>query len=144
MNLLYIAGPYRQYTDIKGVVHSRAENVLHATAALDRLLSMGYSVICPHKNTEGMENYCSDPGRYLIADMEQIRRCDGLYMLKHWEKSNGAKAEYHFALSLQKVVFIEGIMEPDDPSTLFSDWRVKPTHTPTIAKNPMRTPVAWP
>jgi hypothetical protein len=36
--------------------------------------------------------------------------CDGLYMLKDWESSKGAKAEKKYALEKNKKIFYEGEM----------------------------------
>lgn len=37
-------------------------------------------------------------GDRIIADLEILKDCDGIWMLENWRDSNGATCEYYFAL----------------------------------------------
>ncbi len=87
MKIIYVAGAYRNKTEW-GLV----QNIRHAEAASIKLWQKGWAVICPHKNTAHFGGLCPDD-TWLKGDLEMLKRCDAIYMLKGWEKSVGAQAE---------------------------------------------------
>ena len=94
MQLAYVAGPYRAETEWKVKLNIRnAERVALA------YWSMGYAVICPHKNTSLMGGSLPD-SVWLEGDLEMLRRCDVIVMVPGWENSSGAKAELEEAKRL--------------------------------------------
>jgi hypothetical protein len=90
--LCYTAGPYR---DRRGewYVH---QNIERAAAVALELWKMGFSTICPHKNTSFFGGFCPD-ATWLAGDLEMIRRCDLVVLLPGWENSEGSKAELAYA-----------------------------------------------
>lgn len=42
---------------------------------------------------------------HIVADLQQLRHCDGLCMLENWHTSRGANIENYFALGLGIPVF---------------------------------------
>ncbi len=87
MKVIYVAGAYRNSTEW-GLV----ENIRHAERASIRLWQDGWAVICPHKNTAHFGGLCPDD-TWLKGDIEMLKRCDAIYMLKNWDKSEGALLE---------------------------------------------------
>ncbi len=87
MKVIYVAGAYRNKTEW-GLV----ENIRHAEAAAIKLWQEGWAVICPHKNTAHFGGLCPDD-TWLKGDIEMLKRCDAIYMLKGYEGSEGAMIE---------------------------------------------------
>lgn len=58
------------------------------------LKKQGYEPVNPWRldKTE-----CKDFDDYMMVDLAELRKCDGIYMLANWLKSNGAHVEYYFA-----------------------------------------------
>jgi len=91
MKLVYIAGPYRADTP-SGIV----ANIRAAEAVAIKYWQKGYAVICPHKNTALFDGLCPDM-TWLKGDLEILKRCDIIVMVKGWSKSSGAREERRFA-----------------------------------------------
>jgi nucleoside 2-deoxyribosyltransferase len=90
MKLIYIAGPFSNDDNLRIEV-----NILKAKKAMRELLKKGWAVICPHANTAGFqhENEIED-SIYYSADLEMLKRCDAVFMLKDWKHSHGAVNEH--------------------------------------------------
>ena len=104
MKLVYIAGPYRAKT-----IYGVAQNIHNAAEVAIKYWKQGCAVICPHKNT-GFLDGCTgelDDHIWLMGDLEMIRRCDAIVMMKNWKESAGARAELGLALSLKKEVIYD-------------------------------------
>ncbi len=71
--------------------------------AEEKLLKMGHAVLNP---TVIPPMFSWE--QHLHIDYAMIDICDGLYMLKDWESSKGAKAEKKYALEKNKKIFYEG------------------------------------
>ena len=89
MKLIYVSGKYRSKT-IFGV----ALNIWRARRAARRLWKAGFAVICPHMNTAFFNG---GEGIYIRGDIEFVKRCDAIYMLKNWQNSAGASIEFQVA-----------------------------------------------
>ena len=65
------------------------------------LLNKGHAVINPVKN----------PGfsyrEYIDMGLNELMRCDAIYLLKGWEQSNGANLEYLYATTVGLKVYEE-------------------------------------
>ena len=44
---------------------------------------------------------------YIDMGLNELMRCDAIYMLKGWEKSNGANLEYLYATTVGMAVIME-------------------------------------
>ena len=107
MQVLYISGPYSAPTE-DGIEN----NIDRAREAAQRLWDMGYVVICPHLNSAHMEG---SPETFISGDLEIIRRLqpgDGLYMLRGWQYSRGARREWRLAHELGLRIWHQGWDEP--------------------------------
>ena len=65
-------------------------------AAAKTLRAKGYEVVNPAE-IEGDQNNWNACMR---EDIKHLMACDGVYMLKGWETSNGARLEYYLATTL--------------------------------------------
>jgi hypothetical protein len=91
MKIAYISGPYRADSP-NGIYH----NIQKARKVAIKYWGKGYAVICPHLNTAFMDGACPDHV-WLEGDVEILKRCDLVVMMKGWEKSEGARHEYKVA-----------------------------------------------
>lgn len=107
--LAYISGPYRSDTP-EGV----KANIETADRAAKWLRSLGWGVICPHKNSEGDDN----DEACLAADLTIIDRLspdmDAMYMLDGWIDSLGAVREYYHAYDRGLTIYRQGTREPPE------------------------------
>ena len=92
MKIAYIAGPYRSETH-----HGIELNIREAEAVAIKYWKLGYAVICPHKNTAHFDGLAEDD-IWLKGDLEILRRCDVIVLMKTWQKSTGAKEEHKEAV----------------------------------------------
>ena len=81
--VVYIAGPYRGDT-----LYEIVRNIRRAEAVAFKYWHMGFAVICPHMNTALLDGACPDEG-----DLELLRCCDIIVMMKGYSDSTGALAE---------------------------------------------------
>jgi dienelactone hydrolase len=98
--ILYIAGAYRGKTE-----NDIFENIMRARQVARRLWMEGYVVITPHLNTMFMDGGC--PEIFLAGSLLILRRCDGIYMLRNWPTSEGARKELELAKQLGLEIFFE-------------------------------------
>ena len=97
MKVVYIAGPYRADTP-----HGIVENIRRAEDVAITYWRRGYAVICPHKNTALLDGACPDE-TWLKGDLELLRRCDIIVMMKGYEHSTGARAELQEANKIRSA-----------------------------------------
>lgn len=96
MKLIYVAGKYSEktYSEID-------DNIRKAEYASVKLLSLGWAVITPHKNTAHYEIYeAAEKLNYKVFmdnNFEILQRCDALFLLKDWQNSKGARMEAEHA-----------------------------------------------
>lgn len=101
MKVIFVSGAYRA-TSVLGI----EQNIRHAEAASVELWKQGWAVYCPHKNTAHFDGIMPD-SVWLEANLEILKRCDAIYMLRNWEQSVGATQEYKLAVELGKSVLYE-------------------------------------
>lgn len=113
MKLIYIAGPYRPYTNADGVLVDTAHNIsiaeLTAVHLVDTLGHLGLFPVVPHLNTRDFENQVkkNDDQYFLDGTMALLERCDAmlLTMPNADVVSVGTKAEVHRAYQLGIQVY---------------------------------------
>jgi hypothetical protein len=94
VKLVYVAGPIDNPNPEKV-----KENIERACKEAAWFWQKGFSVICPHANTKNVEDYCSlDRDQWIDGDLEQVRRCDAIYLCEGWEESEGCKKELKEAI----------------------------------------------
>lgn len=116
MDMIYVAGLYSRNGE--GLPATPAEievNVAHAARLAAKLWDAGWSVICPHCNTHQVAQYAKTMTgeKWVDGDIEQILRCDAIFMLHGWKKSPGAQREREAAQAYGLRVYYE-----DDPTDL--------------------------
>ena len=94
MNVIYVAGPYRSNCEWQ-----LEEFLRHSEDISLRLWAEGWAVICPHKNTAHFGGaWGISDSTWMKGDIEILKRCDAIYMLKGWEQSQGARRELEVAI----------------------------------------------
>ncbi len=88
MYLCYVAGPYRGLTPAQV-----RKNIEAAESEAAYLWQNSFSVICPHKNTEGLERVIFDQDVFIEGDKVQVVRSDILILLDNWHLSVGSTKE---------------------------------------------------
>jgi hypothetical protein len=98
---IYLSGPMTGVRD-------QNRPLFHAEAK--RLRELGYDVVSPAE-------ICPDPKASweacVRADIAQLVYCHGIAMLPDWERSRGARLEYHIATQLGMPVFIASEIAAD-------------------------------
>jgi hypothetical protein len=107
---LYISGPIGGYAD---------GNLPAFAAAATRLQQKGHEPVNPHDISGDHDGPCARGkassmvdhehryGCYLIQDLAGLAQCDGLFALRGWQNSPGAKAEVAFAEALKLEILYE-------------------------------------
>jgi len=96
--IVFISGPYRART-----IFGRMLNIYRAWRAARDLWRTGHTVICPHANSALMEGAAPDE-HFLAGDLEILKRCDALYLMLGWWRSEGARMELQKAKEWGKVI----------------------------------------
>ena len=91
--IIYISGPMKGIKDGNKKEFAEAEKYLKLR---------NHTVINPHNITGLSYNDC------MRKDICEMMKCDAIYMLRGWEKSNGAKCELKIAIDLEmRILFQE-------------------------------------
>lgn len=85
--VVYVAGPYRAKTPFQ-----IAGNVRRAMECGLDVMNMGFTAMIPHANTAGMDGELSDE-YFLESTKELMRRCDAVFVMPNWARSEGARGE---------------------------------------------------
>lgn len=126
--IIYVAGPYRKFTDEQGIVHTVQENIDRAMAISATLWEAGHIAFCPHGNTAHIETYMQKklpPERYLQGDIELLKLCDAIYMLPYWRYSDGARGEHQKAINLGMPNYYHPNLPPLHPTEVRCPEQVK-------------------
>lgn len=92
MKVLYISGPYSN-----GDWEIMSMNIMRAREVAIKLWKQGFAVICPHSNTAHFDALIPDKQVFIRGDLEILKRCDVIYMMRDWLTSYGAKCELRLA-----------------------------------------------
>ncbi|MDP2692202.1 MAG: DUF4406 domain-containing protein [bacterium] len=106
MKVIYTAGPY---TDHRGSFFIW-KNISRAAEEAHWLLCNGYAVICPHLNTQYLDSNNENgatPRKILQQDLELIKRCDGILLLRGWEYSHGVREEIKFCMKNNIPIYLD-------------------------------------
>jgi len=117
--LIYIAGPFRGPTpyDVRKNVEAARDVGLWVAR------NGGYPVI-PHTMTADFDKQLDD-AFWLAGTLELLRRCDAIYLMKHWQSSQGAQNERVTAQLLQLPIFEYRDYQFADPLVEWIDaWKV--------------------
>jgi len=101
MKILYIAGKYRGRN-----IREVQQNIEKASDVAFKYWEKGFAVICPHKNTSFFDSDIPDKV-FLDGDLEILKKCDGIVMMKDWDKSVGAINELKLAKELKLDIIYE-------------------------------------
>ena len=83
--ILYIAGPMTADTEVE-----YTQNIAWAAMIGEILFKMGHKVFIPHCNTGHIRVPFSE---IMDQDLTFLRMCQGIVLLKGWERSEGTKVE---------------------------------------------------
>ena len=111
MHKIYIAGPMSGYPNFNFEAFDRVETAL---------IAAGFEVVNPARHSRIMLKKIAKQGRsfnqddyrkVLRYDIGKLRECQGIYLLRGWERSYGAKRELCYALRHNKNVVLEPCQE---------------------------------
>ena len=85
---VFISGPYRSKWGLAGVIW----NIFKAWRAGRKLVREGYSVFVPHLNTALMDGL-QPVDFFLNCCLKELPNFEVIYMMRGWEKSEGAREE---------------------------------------------------
>jgi Domain of unknown function (DUF4406) len=94
LKVIYIAGPFRD-RPAKGKPYSQwqqTQNIRRAEEAALWVWKHGGVAICPHLNTMNFQGEVPDEV-WLKGDLEILRRCDAVALLRNYHSSKGAMEE---------------------------------------------------
>lgn len=85
----------------------------------DMLRKMGYEVFNPttsglgqHAESLAQKNGTTFYEEIMLLDQQELKKCDGVFMLDDWRMSPGARSELAFARALLRPVYFDFSMEP--------------------------------
>ncbi len=124
--LIYVAGPYGADTEYIPLEELDAylaspeaqadieANVQHAMEVAAKLWDAGHAVICPHANTHMVSKLTESMTheRWLAGDFQMVQVCDAIYMLRGWQDSRGALAEFECATRNRLLTYFEDGRQP--------------------------------
>lgn len=99
MRVIYIAGPYRAATPREVEL-----NIRMAETAMHDVVQLGLYPMCPHTMTRYFDGTGTDQ-YWLDATLAIMERCDAVYMVPGWQRSEGSRAEYAAALAQGMPVY---------------------------------------
>lgn len=107
MKVLYVAGKYSGPTHDGQSYAIINRNIMIAREWAMKLMALGGLVtLVPHLNSYHMElDFTSSQEFWYNADLELLRRCDGVFFMPDWEQSKGANVEKEFAAKHQIPAF---------------------------------------
>ena len=87
---------------IAGAITRNPNYKAQFATAEERLLAEGHAVVNPVKN-KGFSYK-----EYIDMGLNELMRCDAIYLLEGWEFSYGARLEFFYASTVGLKVFKEG------------------------------------
>ena len=96
MKSVYISGPLRADS-----LYKMHLNVRLARDEAELLWKLGFAVLCPHLNTDGMVGMLEDERRFREGDLILMNSIDMIDMLPGWEESEGSVIEHARAFELK-------------------------------------------
>ena len=83
----YVAGPYRALSEWQ-----LEEHIREAESVAIELWKMGFSVLCPHKNTAHFGGILPDD-KWIEGDLQWLPFADVVVLVEGWRKSRGTEIE---------------------------------------------------
>lgn len=108
---VYISGPMTGLPESNHPAFYAAEEQFAFYAAEEQLKKCGHKTVNPAviaKHLREIAFFYEDPEPswldYMAADLHVLPRCDGIYMLRGWWRSRGARIEFVLALMMRKKI----------------------------------------
>lgn len=89
---------------ISGAISGTDDYMERFQRAEDKLNAEGIDTINPAKVNENLPFTYEE---YMKIDLFMIDMCDGIYMMRGWQKSPGANRELGYALAKEKTLLFE-------------------------------------
>jgi len=132
VKVVYISGPFTAST-----AWQRELNVRAAEAAALEVWRLGAVALCPHTNARNFEGELPYAG-WIAGDLEMLRRCDAVLLLRGWADSRGAQVEHGEAIKRGIPCF--------SSFSALSDWLGRsdtPEEPPHNVQSMIRPPSPW-
>jgi len=103
MQIVFISGAY------SGTKEQTSEYISIARKAAIKYWELGYAVICPHLNSQGMEEDAEVTyAQWLDGYIAILEVCDIVVFLPNWKESQGAACEFIIAQGREKkMIFLD-------------------------------------
>ena len=141
---IYIAGPMRGYKWFNFPAFDSAYQDLQnqskylkiiSPANIDRLCGFDPHKDCDENHDWNVVPECLDIKDVMRRDLKEVMECDAIFMLKGWEKSKGARAEYSLAEALEKeILYQDSAVCKSDPQITNPDGEYVVENIATGAK----------
>lgn len=92
---------------IAGAISDNPNYMKQFLRAEAKLLLEGHVVINPVKNPG------FDYKDYIDMGLCELMKCDAIYLLEGWHRSNGANLEYHYAITTGMTIILENNRKGD-------------------------------
>ena len=96
----------RKMIYIRGPISNNEDSIEQFDNAMIELGDQGYIPVRPIGSWAD-DPYALDYKEYIELDLALLRMCDGIYMLRGWEGSKGARAEKYYAECLDLEIMYE-------------------------------------
>ena len=107
--IIYIAGPMRGYFDNNFPAFFTAEKKWAKNPLVQLVINPARLDEEDGFSSEELLNPTRKQLReFMQRDLNALLKCDAIYMLRGWERSDGAKVEHALAIYLGLLVFYEG------------------------------------
>ncbi len=123
--VVFISGMYARSS-----ISTTPYNILEATRYAKIFWLLGYTVFCPHMNTNSFEDLGIENSHFYDGDIEILQRaCDIIVMIPNFSLSTGAKNELFASMELKKTVWL---IEPTEEDIEFTRKAFKVCGGPVI------------
>ena len=99
---------------ISGAIEKNPNFMEDFAKAEELLIGLGYDVVNPTRISAAVEYF--DYADFMIASLMLLKKCDAIYFMANWKKSNGCYIEKRVAQKMGMKVMHENYMGLTNPN----------------------------